>query len=68
MKSSAIQKIINETYEYTGQYIVKTVSGNEYSLINDECNFVETQDGLLVYHGDNGTIWIECEKIESIRI
>jgi hypothetical protein len=68
MKSSAIQNIINETCEYTRQYIVKTVSGNEYSLINDECNFVETLDGQLVYHGDNGMIWIECEKIESISI
>ena len=23
---------------------------------------------LLVYHGDDGTIWIECDKIESITI
>ena len=49
-------------------YVVKTVSGTEYRLTNDECNLVETSGDLLVYHGDDGTIWIECDKIESITI
>ncbi len=68
MKPQSIQNIINETSEYVNTYVVKTVSGTEYRLTNDECNLVETSGDLLVYHGDDGTIWIECDKIESITI
>lgn len=68
MKPQSIQNIINETCEYTNNYVVKTISGTEYRLANDEFNMLETHGDLLVYHGDDGTTWIECDKIESIEI
>ena len=68
MKPSTIQKIINESCEFVNEYVVTTVGGNEYHLANDKANLVETSGDLLVYHGDDGTIWIECDKIESIAI
>lgn len=68
MKPSTIQKIINETCEFTYNYVIKTVSGSEYRFSNDEYNLIETSGDLLVYHGDDGTVWLECDKIESISI
>lgn len=68
MKPSTIQRIINETIEFTTEYIVKTTSGAEHRFPNDAANMCDVTDDVLTYHGDNGTVWISCDKIESISI
>ena len=84
MKATAVKKIFNQLSEdcmvmnsraredgvKTPQYDVLTIStsNREYQYAIGESSNWNVEDDILWLEGDEGTRWIDCDKIESITI